>query len=131
MKLGPRGMRDLLRRRAGPGVPLHLIDQDHGGLPCALGAQAARSESAAALRVQSAQAEARASELANAAAQAHARVLAEIEQQTAAAFASAARTPARSTHFRSSSSFVSIVSASDSTGATQPIISCEPPKGHG
>lgn len=55
----------------------------------ALLAQAARSESAAAMRVQSAQAEAKAAELANSAAQAHARALAEIEQQTAAAFASA------------------------------------------
>jgi major vault protein len=41
------------------------------------------------MRVQSAEAEARAAELTNAAAQAHARALAEIEQQTAAAFASA------------------------------------------
>ncbi|MBL9104315.1 MAG: hypothetical protein JNL82_25440 [Myxococcales bacterium] len=55
----------------------------------ALAAQAARSDSAASLRVQSAQAEARAAELTNTAAQSHARALAEIEQQTAAAFASA------------------------------------------
>ncbi len=55
----------------------------------ALASQAARGASAAALRVQSAEAEARAAELTNAAAQSHARVLAEIDQQTAAALASA------------------------------------------
>ncbi len=55
----------------------------------ALASQAAKSAAAAAQRVESAEAEARAAELANAAVNAHARALAEIDQQTAAAFASA------------------------------------------
>ena len=55
----------------------------------ALASQAARSASAAALRVQTAEAEAKAAELANLATQAHSRVMAEIDQQTAAAYASA------------------------------------------
>jgi major vault protein len=55
----------------------------------ALASQAARSASAAALRVQTAEAEAKAADLANLATQAHSRVMAEIDQQTAAAYASA------------------------------------------
>lgn len=55
----------------------------------ALASQAAKSAALAAQRVQSAEAEARAAELANAAAITHARALAEVDQQTAAALASA------------------------------------------